>query len=372
MNKIKVVEIIESLSDGGAQSIVKDYACLIDKDKYEMVVFTIYPCKYSANYRQVADAGVKVVSVFENYNFFAKILNRLCKKSIITRSLRSFLSKYRPDAIHVHSVMLDYLNRSKDVINGCKLFYTCHSLPHRYFGNGHEVEFKAAQELIKSNGLRFIGLHEDMRQELNSMFHVNDSVVLKNGVNFSRFSQVNETKSEIRKTLNIPEDTFLLGHVGRFADMKNHTFLIDVFRDVLVKRPNAMLLLVGDGELLSMIKDKVSSNNLSAKVIFLSHRTDIPRLLKAMDVFVFPSIYEGLPVSIVESQIAGIRTITSDSLTHECFYRPFLIPLNLEKGCRFWADVILNEEIKSDYDRDINEFNMAEVVRKLEIMYNPK
>ena len=88
-----------------------------------------------------------------------------------------------------------------------------------------------------------------------------------------------------------------------------------------------------------------------------------------MDVFVFPSIYEGLPVSIVESQIAGIRTITSDSVTHECFYKPSLIPLSLKEGEKVWADAIINESLIGPYDRDINEFNMAEVVRSLELMY---
>lgn len=369
MTKTKVVEIIESLSDGGAQSIVKDYATLINKSEFELTIFTIYPCTCSANFKQVATAGVKVYSAYQNYNLIAQIVNRVYKKQYITKKLRSFLSEFKPDAIHVHSVMLEYLASCSDLINGCKLFYTCHSLPQRYFGQGHEAEFEAAKFLVKNNHMRFIGLHEEMRCELDKMFGVSDSVVLKNGVDFSRFSNIVENKAEIRKSIGIDTNAFLIGHVGRFADMKNHTFLVDVFKIITELKPASHLLLVGDGDLLGMISDKVENLGLSTKVTFLSHRTDIPRLLKAMDVFVFPSIYEGLPVSIVESQIAGIRTITSDSITQECFYKPSLIPLSLNEGAKKWAEAILNENLKSDYDRDINEFNMAEVVKKLELMY---
>lgn len=369
MKKTKIIEIIESLSDGGAQSIVKDYATLIDKEKFDIVIFTIYPCTYSANYKQVEASGVEVFSVYENYNFFSKIINRVFKKQYITRKLRSFLLSYRPNVIHVHSVMLKYLAPSSSIIKGCNVFYTCHSLPHRYFGEGHKDESKAAKVLIKNNKMCFIGLHEKMRVELNKIFNVNNTIVLKNGVDFSRFSNINESKAEIRHSIGIEEDSFLIGHVGRFADMKNQTFLVDVFRIVSKYKVNARLLLIGDGELLGDIKAKVEKLGLQQKVFFLSHRTDIPRLLKAMDVFVFPSIYEGLPVSIVESQIAGVRTITSDNVTNECFYKPLLIPLKLSYGADVWAKTILDTSITGPYDRDIKEFDMSEVVKKLEKMY---
>lgn len=369
MCKTKIVEIIESLSDGGAQSIVKDYATLIDKEKFDVVIFTIYPCKFSANYKLVKSARVKVYSVYENYNFFSKIINKVTKKQYITRKLRSFLLSYKPNVVHVHSVMLKYLAPLSSIIRGCNIFYTCHSLPHRYFGEGHEDEFEAAKVLIKNNNLRFIGLHENMRVELNKIFNISNTIVLKNGVDFSRFSKINESKADIRHSIGIEEDSFLIGHVGRFADMKNHTFLVDVFRIVSKYKDNARLLLIGDGELLGDIKAKVKKLGLQKKVFFLSHRTDIPRLLKAMDVFVFPSIYEGLPVSIVESQIAGVRTITSDNVTKECFYKPLLISLKLSDGAEVWAETILDTSITGPYNRDIKEFDMSEVVKTLEKIY---
>lgn len=368
MSKTRVIEIIESLSDGGAQSIVKDYATLINRKEFDLVIFTIYPSTNSANYKQVIDAGVKIVSVYKKCNIWNKIINRICKRHCISKSLSSFIKIFNPDTIHVHSVMLTYLAASSDLLNHTNIFYTCHSLPFRYFGKGHEKEYEAAKKLVKNNNMIFIALHDEMRIELNKIFSVNNTVVLKNGVNFSRFC-VAESNYDIRESISIPEDAFLVGHVGRFADMKNHSFLIDVFSRVLTKKPNAMLLLIGDGELQGKIKKKVNQLGLTDKVTFLSHRSDIPRLLKAMDVFVFPSIYEGFPVSIVESQIAGIRTITSDTVTNECFYKPSLIPLSLKEGEEVWADAIINESLIGPYDRDINEFNMVKVVRSLELMY---
>lgn len=367
--KTRVIEVIESLNDGGAQSIVKDYVTLINKKLFEVVIFTIFPCTYSANYKQVKAAGIEVFSVYENYNICSKVINRLFKKPYITNRLRSFLLSYKPDVIHVHSAMLSYLTSSSDLLTCCKIFYTCHSLPLRYFGKGMEDEFKAAKILVKKNNMRFIGLHNEMKQELNKMFDVNNALVLKNGVDFRRFNGIKETKKEIRQSVGIEENAFLIGHVGRFSDMKNHTFLIDVFYIVSTINDNARLMLIGDGELLNDIKAKVEAYGLSQKVVFLSHRTDIPRLLKAMDVFVFPSIFEGLPVSIVESQIAGIRTIASNSITNECFYTPTLIPLNLSDGAVLWAKTILDTTITGPYNRDICEFDMSMVVKELEKVY---
>ena len=118
MSKTKIVEIIESLSDGGAQSIVKDYACLINKDEFDIVIYTIYPCEYSANYRQVVDAGVKIVSVYESYGLISKVLNRLYKRKYIVKRLRSFLN------IFLQTILkwLPYMRKQMKLTDFRKLF----------------------------------------------------------------------------------------------------------------------------------------------------------------------------------------------------------------------------------------------------------
>lgn len=109
----------------------------------------------------------------------------------------------------------------------------------------------------------------------------------------------------------------MVGHVGRFSYPKNHEYLIKIFKSINDKI-SARLLLVGDGELMPEIRDEVCKLGLNDKVIFTGVRSDVARLLQGMDVFVFPSIYEGLPVSVVEAQAAGVPCVISDTISEEC------------------------------------------------------
>ena len=214
-----------------------------------------------------------------------------------------------------------------------------------------------------------IALHDEMRRELNKRFGVNNTVVIHNGIDFQSFLSVDESKESIRKSIDVPMDKFVIGHVGRFSEPKNHLYLVDIFAEILKMKPNAHLLMVGAGGLQSMIEAKLKAFGLKGEYTILSHRTDIPRLLRAMDVFVFPSIYEGLPVSIVEAQVAGLRVIASDVITSECFFSENIVPLSIAKTPDLWAKTILDNNIKGPYSNDINSFDMNKVIFRLEKLY---
>ncbi|WP_440603778.1 glycosyltransferase family 1 protein [Bacillus sp. GB_SG_008] len=141
--------------------------------------------------------------------------------------------------------------------------------------------------------------------------------ILKNGIACNKFSFSPEIRKEVRKELQLHQDSFVVGHVGRFAHPKNHSFLIDVFAQLIKLKPNSILLLAGDGPLRLSIEKKVEELNLRGSVKFLGIRSDINRLLQAFDAFVFPSIYEGLPVTLIEAQGAGLPCLISDAITKE-------------------------------------------------------
>lgn len=144
-----------------------------------------------------------------------------------------------------------------------------------------------------------------------------EATVIKNGIECNRFAFSLKVREEVRKELGLQENSFVIGHVGRFAQAKNHVFLIEVFAQLLKMKPNSVLVLVGDGPLRSKMEQKVKELHIENCVKFLGVRSEIHHLLQAFDVFVFPSIHEGLPVTLIEAQGAGLPCIISDTISKE-------------------------------------------------------
>ncbi|WP_066335080.1 glycosyltransferase family 1 protein [Metabacillus litoralis] len=169
--------------------------------------------------------------------------------------------------------------------------------------------------------------------------------VLNNAVSIDDFKYNEQLRRKIRKELNI-SDQLVIGHIGRFNKQKNHEFLIDIFNSVIDKKSDALLLLVGDGHLRPEIERKVEKLGLSSQVKFLGVREDIPHLMQAIDLFLFPSLFEGLPVVLVEAQAAGLNCIVSDSITKEADITGRLQYFSLEDTADIWAEVIINMSIE--------------------------
>jgi glycosyltransferase involved in cell wall biosynthesis len=141
--------------------------------------------------------------------------------------------------------------------------------------------------------------------------------VLHCGIDLQPFHQITK-RDEVRKELGLPLDVPVVGHVGRFVPAKNHRFLLEIFQALLKKRADFHLLLVGDGVLRPQIEAQAKSMGFSGNVHFVGTRIDVPRLMRAsMDIFVFPSLWEGLPVTLIEAQAAGLPSIVSDAVTSE-------------------------------------------------------
>lgn len=169
--------------------------------------------------------------------------------------------------------------------------------------------------------------------------------ILNNAVDSHKF-KINEIiRNKVRKDLGV-ENKKVIGHIGRFNPQKNHKFLIDVFNEVYKKDKNTILLLIGDGYLKEKIQDKVKDLGLENGVMFLGVRKDISELMQAMDLFLFPSQFEGLAVVMVEAQAAGLKVITSTGVTKESDITNNVEFLDLKKEPSYWADIILNSDFK--------------------------
>lgn len=166
--------------------------------------------------------------------------------------------------------------------------------------------------------------------------------ILKNGIEIDRFQFCMNSRVQIRKEWRVMEDTLVLGHVGRFSHQKNHFFLLDIFAGIHKKVPNAMLILVGDGPLKSEIAGKIKKLKLEGKVKLLGVREDINRLLQAFDLFVFPSLHEGLPVTLIEVQGAGLPCLISNNITKEVDMEMGLVQHLPITDKNVWINQIIN------------------------------
>ena len=144
-----------------------------------------------------------------------------------------------------------------------------------------------------------------------------DFEVLYNAIDLSRFSFDPDERAEVRAELGLAEGRLAILHVGRFTEQKNHRFLLDAFAEVAHRRPDAALLLAGEGGLRAEVERRVGELGLSGRVAFLGQRADVERLYSAADAFVLPSLYEGLPVVSVEAQASGLPCFLSDAITRE-------------------------------------------------------
>jgi len=162
------------------------------------------------------------------------------------------------------------------------------------------------------------------------------------GIDLSPFtSSVNRQK--VRRELGLAESAFVMGHVGRFHPQKNHSFLIDIAAEVCRLLPEAHLLLVGDGKLQRAMEEKVARLGLKRRVTFTGIRRDIPELMSgAMDCFLFPSLFEGLPLVLLEAQAAGLPCLVSDTISEEVVAIPELVQrVALTESPQRWADAVL-------------------------------
>lgn len=178
---------------------------------------------------------------------------------------------------------------------------------------------------------------------------VKETHIIKNAIESDKYIFSRPIRNELRKQLSVSGDLVLI-HVGRMTKVKNHEFLIKIFNEIQNKKKNSRLLLVGDGELESDLRTMVSAIGLSEKVCFLGKRDDVPALLQAADIMILPSISEGLPLTVIEAQAAGLVSFVSDVVSPEANITNLVRFMSIDNPASFWAKVIL--EYDSNYIRE--------------------
>ena len=367
--KTKVIEYIGRIQDGGAETIVKDYALNLDKDKFDVYVVCRDYIKSSSIYKTLLKNNIKIISMYGSFNLPHRAIARIVGPKYVSSKLKKIINMIKPNVIHAHLECLETLYLAKESLKNVKLVFTCHNLPSMCIGDERPKEKEACKYLIENNNMQIIALHDEMAKEINEMFNINNTVVIKNGIDFDRFRNVSKTKEEIRKELNIPTDAYVIGQVGRFAFQKNPEFTINAFSELLKRKSNSYLLLIGRGNQEKELRRQIHELNIQDNVLVLTNREDIPELLHALDVFVLPSRFEGLGIVLIEAQAVGLPCVTSDNIPQEAYQSKNITRLNLNDDINDWIDALLNPTSNIEHYGDINDYDMKKQVKKLEELY---
>lgn len=237
------------------------------------------------------------------------------------------------EAVHIHAPHLACMIVPKARKSGIeKIAVHCHSTWYSLFKK-NRFRNKMLSIPVKYMRVQRIGCGKSAGE---FWYGRNNFKVLPNSIECKKFAFDGEKRQNKRNELGI-DGKFVVGHLGRVSPpQKNHPFLIKIFAEICKSKPDSLLLCIG-AEMTEELKELATACGVSDKIMFLGQRKDVAELLRAMDVFVFPSFYEGLPVSVVEAQGAGLPVVMSDSVTDEVCCTDRIVTLSLGESERIWA-----------------------------------
>ena len=259
---------------------------------------------------------IKGGKVFEEGLVFAPGKSR---KNIM-QPLKKHLKEIKYDVVHVHSGSVSVLAYVAKVARNCgvnQIIVHSHS-PAEHETIKHILAKLATRHIMETCPTMYFACSLNAAEWKFPMNIVKSNVyIIKNGIDLDKYIFTDKMYKKIRKDLGIPDDSFVIGHVGRFSPEKNHEFILKFFSAFKKLHENAKLVLVGDGELFNSVKEIVDKKRLSNDVLFLGNISNVNEVMQAMDVFILPSLYEGLPLVGVEAQAAGLPLFVSNNVSKE-------------------------------------------------------
>lgn len=331
-NVIRVAHIIGKWVGGGVESVVMNYYNYIDREKIQ---FDFICDEDSTNipYDEIEKLGGKVILIppYQRIVKYHKTLKNVLKDG-----------NYKIVHSHINTLSVFSLFAAK-----------CAGVPVRIAHSHSTTNKKEKKKNILKQILRpfsklfatdYMCCSEYAGRWLfgNKEYNKGNVYLLNNAIDLDKFKYDEKVRIKKRKELNIEDDTLVIGHVGRFVEQKNHRFLIDIFNEVHKQNDNSILILVGQGPLIEEMKNKIKSLDLENCVKFLGQRKDINELYQTMDLFLFPSLYEGLGMALVEAQMSGLYCLTSDVVPTKAKVSNNIEFISLRINERKWADHIRN------------------------------
>lgn len=238
------------------------------------------------------------------------------------------------------------------------LFFKAKVIAHSHNGDGKKITNNLFKPIVNFISKKKFACSDIAAKWLFGKKYADSVKIINNGIDTERFLYNDESRNKIRNKYNIG-DKLVIGHIGRFSEQKNHDFLIDIFKEVKTKNANSVLMLIGVGELEQDIRSKVTYYGLENDVIFVGAKKNTNEFYNAFDIFVMPSLYEGLPIVGIEAQASGLPCLLSKNISNQIYITDKVKLCPIEKGAEYWANEILS------LDRSLkSRENYASIVRK--------
>lgn len=329
---IRVLQVLGGLNRGGAETMVMNlYRALNHQEiQFDFIIHSQTQNDYREEIENLGGRvfvfpSFKIYNVIQYRNKWKKFLQEHPEYKILHSHVRSYASVFFPIA---KKYGLKTIVHSHSTSNGSGLKSKVKNLLQKPL-------VRQSDYLFACSGISGKWLFGDKGIKQDNYY------LVKNSIDVGKYRFNLNIRESYRKKLSI-ENKIVFGHVGRLSEPKNHKFLLKVFSEIVKKEKNAVLVIVGDGELRESIQKRIGELYLQDNVYLLGSRNDVANILQAMDVFLFPSLWEGLPVTVVEAQAAGLPCIISDTITEEVKLSSNVIYLPINEGTKVWTETALN------------------------------
>ncbi len=370
MSKIKILYVFaEPFSYGGQEAFATNMYKQINKNKFSIDFYTPYKCDNNEIQKILKENNNKIL--FDSYEFYTKK-----RKSNYIKGIKNIIKNNNYDLVHINSGSTFALAKGAKII---KRYSSAKVILHSHATGINNFKHKLASLLFfrdfKFADYFFACSNDAGRfRFLDNIVNSDRFAIINNGIDIERFKYNDSLRTKYRKLLKIYQDDFVIGHVGRLSAEKNHKFIIELFEKIRMSHNNVKLLLIGDGELEGEILSSLKEKNLLESTILLKKRNDVNKILNVMDIFIFPSLFEGLGIAAVEAQISGLTTLCSKEVPREAKITDKCIFLNLDNYNQ-WVKEIENE-IKSRSKREYeylkitnNKYDSKNCAKELEKIY---
>lgn len=362
---IRIAQIVGKWIGGGVEAVVMNYYRHLDHSKIQFD-FICDDDSTNIPYDEIEKLGGKVILIppYQKVFKYQKELRRVLRDG-----------KYKIVHSHINTLSVFPLYAAKKVGVPVRIAHS-HSTTNKKEWKKNLLK-QVLRPFSKKYATNYMCCSELAGRWLfgDKAYDEGKVYLLNNAIDLDKFKYDKKIRDKKRKELGIKEDTIVIGHIGRFVAQKNHTFLIDIFNQFHKKEKNSILLLAGQGPLQEEIKNKVRELGLDDSVRFLGQRNDANELYQAFDVFLLPSLYEGLPVVGVEAQASGLLCFFSDDMTKETKVLDSTVFMSLSNADDEWATSILDNYInfrRKDTTSGITKsnFNIKYETNKLKNKYS--
>ena len=362
---IKIIQFVSTLDiKSGVMNVIMNYYRNIDRKNYQFTF--IYFLDSDKTYiNEIMHLGGKVHKISK-----PSMSNKWVKQ------MKEILSQNNFEIFHNHEVYLSSMLRIISKKAGIKRF-----IIHAHATEYSDKWLKSIRNRILCIPIQYMNVEKLACSKAAADFlygYGNYDCILNNAIDVKKYRFNSVIREELRKKYKISDETLVVGHIGRMVQQKNQIFLLKIFKELLLMQ-KSKLVFIGEGPLKKEIIAFTKDEGMEEDIIFLKERTDINELLNMMDVFLLPSLYEGLPVVCIEAQANGLPCIISDRITEEVILSDLCRRISLDSSINLWVDIIVTLYKKQNYEKRYEGkkcienacFNIKKEVKKLEIYYKP-